>query len=393
MKCFISIGKFPCFAYFYMILLIGIKISQMYLRKIKYFSDKETEEKNFNFSILLFIAESLSIFIFLIRYKITKISSDKKQNNINKKMKPNNSNFIIIENKKNNFQNFISFFPSIKKNKINLFIIFIISICDCLSYYFSLVYSILFYGISGIFGLLLFNSLFKCQTYKHHYLTLFILIITSITQIIILINFRSDNKNKRLKYTIKEICFNIINGFMLVSEKYLIEKRNIDSFIILFLEGIFGLVFSICFFLIKNSNDFFDYFKNFSNLKFYQIFQLVLYILIMLFGSVIKFLLSEKTPSIYNLLSFNIAVYLSRFYINFKPYFFRKYYLINFILNIINIFAMLIFIEIIIFRCCGLDYNCRENIEKREKDDKTKYLLEEKSTFILYKEDNNDTKE
>ena len=248
MKCFISIGKFPCFAYFYMILLIGIKISQMYLRKIKYFSDKETEEKNFNFTILLFIAESLSIFIFLIRYKITKISSDKKQNNINKKMKPNNSNFIIIENKKNNFQNFISFFPSIKKNKINLFIIFIISICDCLSYYFSLVYSILFYGISGIFGLLLFNSLFKCQTYKHHYLTLFILIITSITQIIILINFRSDNKNKRLKYTIKEICFNIINGFMLVSEKYLIEKRNIDSFIILFLEGIFGLVFSICFF-------------------------------------------------------------------------------------------------------------------------------------------------
>ena len=104
MKCFISIGKFPCFAYFYMILLIGIKISQMYLRKIKYFTDKETEEKNFNFSILLFIAESLSIFIFLIRYKITKISSDKKQ-----KMKPNNSNFIIIENKKK-FSKFYFFF-------------------------------------------------------------------------------------------------------------------------------------------------------------------------------------------------------------------------------------------------------------------------------------------
>ena len=393
MRCFISIGKFPCFAYFYMIILIGLKISHMHIRKIKYFDDKETKEKNFNFIILLFIAESLSIFIFLIRYKKTKNSSDKKQNSINKEMRSNNSNFIIIENKKNNFQNFCSFFPSIKKDKINLIIIFIISICDCFSIYFSLIYSFYFYGISGIFGLLLFNSLFKCQTYKHHYLSLSILTITSIAQIIILIYIRSNNKNNRLKYTIKEICYNIISAFILVSEKYLIEKRNIDSFIILSFEGFFGLLFSICFYLIKNSNDFFTYFKNFSKLKNLEIFQIGLYVLIILFNNIIKFLLSENTPSIYNLLSFNIAIYLSRFYINFKPYFFKKYYMINFILNIINVFAMLIFIEIIIFHCCGLDYNCRENIEKREKEDKTKYLLEEKSTFILYKEDNNDTKE
>ena len=393
MKCFISIGKFPCIAYFYMIVLLGLKISHMYIRKIKYFNDKETEEKNFNFIFLLFIAESFSIFIFLYRFKKTKNSSDKNQNNINKEMKPNNSNFIIIKNKKNNFQNFTSFFPSIKKDKMSLFIILIISICDFFSIYYSLIYSFLLYGISGIFGLLLFNRLFKCQTYKHHYLTLFILTITSIAQIIILINYRSENKNNRLKYTMKESGFNIISAFMLVSEKYLIEKKNIDSFIILFLEGIFGLIFSLCFFLIKNYNDCFTYFKNFSKLKILKILQLVLYVIIMLFNNVIKFLLSENTPSIYNLLSYNISIYLSRFYINFQPYFFKKYYMINFILNIINVFAMLIFIEIIIFHCCGLDYNCRENIEKRENDDKTKFLMEENSSFILYKEDTNDTTE
>ena len=225
MKCFISIGKFPCIAYFYMIVLLGLKISHVYIKKIKYFTDKKTEEKNFNFIILLFIAESFSIFIFLIRFKKTKNSSVKKQNNINKEMKPNKSNFIIIKNKKNNFQNFKSFFPSIKKDKMSLIIIFIISICDFFSIYYSLIYSFLLYGISGIFGLLLFNCLFKCQTYKHHYLTLFILIITSISQIIILINYRSDNKNNRLKYTMKESGFNMISAFMLVSEKYLIEKK------------------------------------------------------------------------------------------------------------------------------------------------------------------------
>ena len=115
----------------------------------------------------------------------------------------------------------------------------------------------------------------------------------------------------------------------------------------------------------------------------------------MLFNNVIKFLLSENTPSIYNLLSYNITIYFSRFIVFFESYFFNNiHYLINFIMNILNIFAMFIFIEIIIFHFCGLDYNSRKSIKKREEEEKRKNLIEkENSTLILYKDDNEQTKQ
>ena len=396
MKCLISIGKFSLRAYIRVILLFGLSILILYIRENMDMNEKEKSEKLFDFILFLFISESLSIFVFFYRYGRTKKKSFEKENRFSNEIRVNNSNFIKYEDKqKNDFQNCKSFFPNFKKNYGSYALIFFISLSDFFSYFFLMRYRFNYYGVSGICGLILFNCLFKCQTYKHHYLSLFILTLTSSGQITISIIVQLKYKKKIDEQIVLEILYNICNSFILVSEKYLIDKKDIDSFIILFFEGIFGLFCTIIVFFCSNYDDFFDFFKNFSKLSGLDIFLTFSYIIVMLFINVIKFLLSENTPSIYNLLTFNITVYFSRIiYFQNTSYFKNIYYLSNFILNIFNIFAMLIFIEIIIFNFCGLNYNTRDSIKKREEEeDKNKCLIEEdKSSFILYKTEDNENK-
>jgi hypothetical protein len=342
----------------------------------------------------MYLGECLSIFFFIIRYLTSKkkINKEEELNKINNETIENKEeiNYIFYLNNKNNYHNFCSFFPFKKKDYKNIFLIFLISLCDFIVSMFLIHYAFDFYGVSGLTGLLLFKFLFKHQIYKHHLLSIFILIISSLIQIIISFFEKSDSEDTKIKnyiITLYEILYNICMGFFFILTKYLIDIKHVETLIILFLEGIFGLIISISYYLIFKYNNFLFYIKTIFSLSLIDYFYLVLFIFKDSIYNLLLFLLTENAPPIYNLFIFNMIVYFSHIIIYGYEDHLKGLLIITFILNIINIFAMLIFVEFFVLNFCGLNYNCRINIQKREIEEKENFENEEdENNNKLYKE-------
>ena len=398
MKCLISITKLPKFILLYFFLLFWSKIFLLLLkREIRHSLNNNWKFSIFIYSVFMYLGECFSIFYFILRYKLTK----KKKNEKDEKIELENDsienkeeiNFIFyINTNKFNYHNFCSFFPFNSNDYKNIFFIFSISLCDFIASMFLYKYSVDFYGVSGITGLLLFKILFKYQIYKHHILSIIILLISSLFQIIISIFFDQtnsvDNINPAFK-TIFEIIFNICNGFFLILTKYLIDIKHIESLIVLFLEGIFGFIITILYYLISEFNDFITFCKELFSLNLESYLFIFLFVICVSFYNVLIVLLVERSPSIYCLFIFTIAVYFSHLiFFGIKKHL-KGFLLITLILNMINIFAMLIFVEFFVLNFCGLNYNCRVSIRKREEEEKKIYESEEDmNNNILFKEDN-----
>ncbi len=397
MKCLISITKLPNKILICFIFIFGLNLSLFYIRKKIH---KLNEKHNiFFYFIFMYLGECLSIFYLIYRYKMTKkkkneideVESDE-ENIENKDIeKKEEISFIFYLNtNKYNYHNFYSFFPFNSKEYKNIFIIFSISLCDFITTKFLYKYSVDFYGVSGLTGLLLFKFLFKYQIYNHHILSIIILVISSLFQIIISIFLdqtnSEDKKNPALK-TFFEILFNICIGTLLILTKYLIDIKHIESLIVLFLQGFFGLTITILYYLIFN--DFISNCKEFFSLSLEYYLFVFLFLFIESVYNISIVLLVENSPSIYSLFIFTMAVYFSNFIKIGIKNFLKGFLIISFILNIINIFAMLIFVEFFVLNFCGLNYNCRVSIRKRELEEKKIYENEEDmKNNMLFQEDN-----
>ena len=367
MKCLISITKFSNLALLYFIFLFSSGIIIFFIKKEIINEMKKVTgytKESYYFIIILFmnLSECLSFVYFIIRYLKTK---NKKDNSIveNKELSISYISYIFyMNNFKNNYHNLCSFFSFFSKDYKSIFIIILISLFDFVMTVFLMQHAVDFYGVSGFTGLILFKYLFKYQIYNHHILSIIILGIVSLFQIII-------SFSKRKEKALYQILYNICNGAFLILVKYLIDIKQIESLIILFLEGFFGFIFLLLFYFIFKFSDTITYFKlfNYFSGTFYLF--LILYTILASFYNVILFLLIENTPSIYSLFIFNISVYFSHF-IFYRKELLKGLFLIIFILNIINIFAMLVFIEFFVLNFCGLNYNCKINIQKREIEEK-----------------------
>ena len=378
MKCLISITKLSNLTLLYFFLLFLFKII-LNLMKNEIKKNLFTDDDNYKFIIviLMYISESLSIIYFIIRYFMTKKNKKRKNNKIieNKELEKTITFYL-----NNNQHNFYSFFSFISSDYKSVFIIFLIALCDFITTMFLINYAVDFYGVSGITGLLLFKILFKYQIYNHHILSIIILAISSLAQIIIsFFDQTNSDKNKNNFYkTFFEIIYNICNGLFLILIKYLIDIKHIETLIILFLHGIFGLLFSIIYYLILKYNETLIYIKNFFSLNMLDYLFLIFFIICVSFYNVLIYLLSENTPSIYNLFIYSMTVYFSHFILNgIKDHVKSLLLIITFILNIINIFAMLIFVEFFVLNFCGFNYNCRVNIQNREIEEKKVIQMKE----------------
>ena len=158
--------------------------------------------------------------------------------------------------------------------------------------------------------------------------------------------------------------------------------------IILFLEGIFGLIISNLYYLIFKYSTLKVYIKIIFSLGLNDYFYLVFFLICVSIYNLLIIKLIEKAPSIYSLLINNMVVYFSHlFFCDIKEHL-KGLLIITFILNIINIIAMLIFIEFFVLNFCGLNYNCKINIEKREIEEKKNLENEEDvNNNNLFKED------
>ena len=400
MKCLISITKLPNKILKYFILLFGIKIVIFFIRKEIHNLNENHKLHFFTFFIFMYLGECLSIFYFIYRYNMTKKKKNEKdeivesddENSENKTVeKKDEISFIFYLNtNKYNYNNFSSFFPFNSKEYKNIFIIFSISLCDFITTNFLYKYSVDFYGVSGLTGLLLFKFLFKYQIYNHHILSIIILVISSLFQIIISIFLDQTNSEDKINPALKtffEILFNISIGTLLILTKYLIDIKHIESLIVLFLQGFFGLTITILYYLIFK--DFISNCKEFFSLSLEYYLFIFLFLLLESVYNIFIVLLVENSPSIYSLFIFTMAVYFSNFIkIGIKK-FLKGFLIISFILNIINIFAMLIFVEFFVLNFCGLNYNCRVSIRKRELEEKKIYENEEDmKNNMLFQEDN-----
>ena len=341
--------QFNCLSFksviFALILLIFMFLNQFNLyenQKNIYF------ENNYPlFSLLKYLSLLLSFFLY---YKETK------NNDINLQALKK-----IIRNK-----NIIDYYKRNKKSNLflkqNIFILIIISIIDLIDqnyFYFQL-------RIGGqlaqITSFILFIYLYQQKIYKHHLIAIIMTFVSFILPIKIILKAFS---HKKLYLFNSIITFNLF-GFNIVFEKYLIEKRYFNRFLLLFYKGIFGIILTIIsqliyFFINKNM------LINFKLIFKYKICFFFCFVLTFL-EEIIFIILINQTKNIISLFiyifwKFNLIIFLPLMYK--YSYDYDNNIILYKISDILNIIFSLIFMEIIILKFCNYNKNVNDEISKR----------------------------
>ena len=248
----------------------------------------------------------------------------------------------------------------------NLFIIIIISIIDFLDG--NILYEKKVGGyIAQVLSFIFFLKLYNQKIYRHHLLGINLCIISYIFD-----NGIYNNKNNLLHYFNSTIITCLI-GCNFVLEKYMIEKKYCNRFLLLYYKGFFGIIITIIsqiFYLFLDTKKLINYELLINNKYYLNIF----YVIFVLLFEIILIINATKTK---NILVFFILIF-TRFIFNFMfPKSFslhynykndNKHYKIFF--RILNIFGGLIFAEVIILKFCKFNENVEKEIIKRAKIEK-----------------------
>ncbi len=341
--------QFNCLS-FKNIILAFILLIIMFLNQLNlYYKQKNIyNEDNYPlFSLLRYLSLLLSFFLF---YK------EIKKNNINiqvlkKFIKNKNIIYNYTHNKKSNL--------FLKQNMFILIMISIIDLIDQNYYYFQL-------RIGGqltqITSFILFTYLYQQKIYKHHLIAIIMTFISFLTPI----DFIFKNYKYKKIYLINSIITFNLFGFNIVFEKYLIEKRYFNRFLLLFYKGIFGIILTIIsqiiyFFINKNM------LINFKLIFKYKICFFFCFLLTFL-EEIFFIILINQTKSVISLF---IYIFWKFILINFLPLIHKNFYdynnniILYKISDILNIIFSLIFMEIIILKFCNYNQNVNDEISKR----------------------------
>ena len=310
--------------------------------------DDGTFSKNI---ILTNVFVSFSRFLAVIPYIILKIRSKNVDNTDSNNINNNIIEYIYIDKKEVNFKNKLEYLiiSSILYFIQSIIFVYIIKIQTSSWSLYILITPIFYYLI------------FKIKLYKHHYLSIILILLIGLIIDLVLENLQYDLLNNfwllLLKF-VREIIFSLHN----VIAKYIMEKKFVSVYEYSFYNGLFNLLLlgiailidSLFFGSFKNYK---DYFINFTNKE----------LLIIAGGMLTQFFLNLsllftiKNNSPYH--AFIIYVFGQfAFYIDFS-----EFSTIVFICLIFILFFSLIFNEIIELNFCGLSYNTKRNISERAK--------------------------
>ncbi len=245
--------------------------------------------------------------------------------------------------------------------KENLFLLLIISLVDVLSGNYFLYINKLSGQLSQILSFFIYLKLFNYNLYKHHLIGI---ILSSISFILLLINLLFIEKINILVYFDSVLIF-ILTGISYIFQKYMIDIKYADRFIILFYKGLFSLIIifiSQIFYYIFDKNMLINFNKLFNNISCFGIY----FILILLYEIIIIMLIKDTK----NIIFFLLIVF-SNFFSEVIFPIKTKYKItthnpiIYFFIHLINIFGCLIFMEIIILNFCNLNKNIENEMIKR----------------------------
>ena len=118
-----------------------------------------------------------------------------------------------------------------------------------------------------LFVLLLCYLIFKIQFYKHHYLSLIIIILTGLIIDLIFQNIQND-----IKSNLVEVLLRFVREILLslheVVNKYIMERKYGSEYEICFFNGVINLILFMFFSLLNyyffKLDDFAEYFNNFN---------------------------------------------------------------------------------------------------------------------------------
>ena len=213
------------------------------------------------------------------------------------------------------------------------------------------------------FTLIFYYFSFKIKLYKHHYLSIILIILLGIILDLVLKNLQSDI-NYNVLLLLLSLSREIIYSLYVVTNKYLFEKKFCSVYEIIFFNGLIELIlfsiFSIFdYYFFKFDN--YDYFTDFNYIKLLVIIGTV----ITQFGLFICIFYTNKknTPChIFIIYVFGkLAYYLD----------FSRNSIMIIIVQLFILILLLIFNEIIEINCFGLSKYTKKNIISRaEKEEK-----------------------
>ena len=230
---------------------------------------------------------------------------------------------------------------------------------------------------------LFYYLIFKIKLYKHHYLSIFLIILIGFIIDIILGNLQHDLNNDLILLFLR-ILREIVYSLSSVFDKYIMLKKFCSVYEILLTDGVVNTIIFILFAVLDyyyfEFDNYEEYFNNFDNIE-----------LLVIFGELITqlglnlFILSaneKNTPChVFIIFIFGQLAY----YIDFTG------------INLIVIFCLilifllsLIFNEIIEINILGLSYNTKRNISKRAENEDNKITLIDIEDSLL---DENNIKE
>ena len=218
--------------------------------------------------------------------------------------------------------------------------------------------------------------------YKHHYITFVINVLTLLTKYILGI-IQANAEEYIIQHIWLYFLFALSHSLLLVSGKYFMDKYNITPYLLMFIIGAIVSFILITIatikYLINSESDifsgFYSYINSFPTFLLFMadiisqfIYNLGSWITVYYFTP-LHTIISENTIEIfYNIYDFesNMAYWNESGYV-WNSWVIPSVLVINFILS-------LIFNEIIILKCCKLDYYTRGRIEEREKKDSDKIV-------------------
>ena len=221
--------------------------------------------------------------------------------------------------------------------------------------------------------------IFRVKLYKHHYISIIIIILTGFILDLVFKNLQNDIKNNvlfLLMRFLREIIFSLVD----VINKYLMEKKFCFVYELTFYSGFFGAIlygiFSILSYYYLKIDDFGEYYDNINRIEIL----VTIGLFITQLGVYIFQLFTNKNNTPCHIFILYVFGQLAN-YMDFST---------NSIILIIGLifilFMSLVFNEIIEINICGLSENTKKNIVYRAEIDNL--IIEKNLTINSFDEDN-----
>ena len=232
---------------------------------------------------------------------------------------------------------------------------------------------------------------------KHHKLSLIIIsIFLGLTFIIEIISKVSNiNLDKCVSFNFFIFYYNICETFSSCIEKYLVDINYINPFLILMLEGIIELIFSIIYISIYNDN-FDEFISKYIEITLEDLILSIIGFIVYIIIAAITNIYKIYCNVIYSPMARSLIEYLLNPFLNIYTFFklndFNKsvvYLIISIIICIVISFFGCVYNEYIILFCCGLEYETEDIIIERSR--KTENAPKQENYRLLSKDTDNDS--